>query len=173
MTRHDDRPLVCRTSELFSRDTVHQSAEGLDVLSSRWFAVHERRLLYDDVQLVTLHLDRGVWYLVATGLFGLAFVALGVFVLAVSPTMYGISIPLLLIGIPALVAMFIRLVTGREVVTVHGRRSKAVLRFSGLRKKRARDVYGQICSLVRRAQSSTVPGSAAPLPRDSDLPPLP
>jgi hypothetical protein len=173
MTKPDDRPLICRTSELFSRDTVHQSQEGLDVLTSRWFAVHERRVLYDDVQLVTLHVDRGVWYLLATGIFSLLFIALGVFVLAVSPTMYAASIPLLLLGVPALIAFFIRLVVGREAVTVHGRRSKAVLRFSGLKKKHAREVYGQICALVRRAQASTVPESAAPLPPHSDLPPLP
>lgn len=171
----DDRPLICRTSELFSRETVHQSAEGLDVLSSHAFTVHERRLLYDDVQLVTLHVDRGVAYLVTTGLFGFLFVAFAIFIVALNTQMYIVALPFFILGLPAVVAFLVRLVTGREVVTVNGRRSKAVLRFSGLKKRQARAVYGQVCALVRRAQgpAATAPESFAPRLPDSALPPPP
>lgn len=169
----DERILLCRTGELFSRDTVHQSAEGLDVLSSEAFTVNERRVLFDDVQLVTLHVDRGTWYLIATGGFGFLLVAVAIFVVALDTDMWPLALPLLLLGMPAFISFFIRLLFGREVVTVHGRRSKAVLRFSGRRKKRARELYGQICALVRKAQTATVPESHVPPLPDSALPPLP
>lgn len=156
----DERPLICRTGELFSRDTVHQSAEGLDVSSSRGFALHERRLLFDDVQLVTLHGDRGLWYLLVTGIFGALFVAFAIFIAAVNTDMWPVALPFFLMGAPAVIAFLIRLSVGREIVTIHGRRSKAILRFSGLRKRRAREVYGQVCALVRRAQSTATSGGA-------------
>lgn len=153
----DERPLICRTGELFSRDTVHQSAEGLDVSSSQGFSLHERRLLYDDVELVTLHTDRGLWYLLLTGIAGALLVALAIFIVALDTDVWPIALPFFLLGVPPLIAFLIRLAVGRETVTIHGRRSKAILRFAGLRKKRAREVYGQICALVRRAQSAGVP----------------
>ena len=165
----DDRPLICRTGELFSRETVHQAAEGLDVTSSRGFEVHERQLMFVDVHLVTLHGDRGVVYLVVTGVFGFVLLALAIFIIALDQDMLAVSIPFFVMGVPAVVAFLVRLVTGRETVTVHGRRSKAVLRFSGLRKKRAREVYGVICAAVRRGQNA---GSAIS-DRESAAPPLP
>jgi uncharacterized integral membrane protein len=155
--RPDERPLICRTGELFSRDSVHQSAEGLDVSSSQGFSLHERRLLYDDVQLVTLHSDRGLWYLLVTGILGTLLVAFAIFIVAVNTEMWPLALPFFLLGVPPLIFFLLRLAVGRETVTVHGRRSKAILRFGGFRKRRAREVYGQICALVRRAQSARVP----------------
>jgi hypothetical protein len=160
----DDRPRIARTGELFSRETVHQSAEGLDVLSSQAFTIHERRLLYDDVQLVTLHVDRGVAYLITTGVFGFFLVALSIFIVAMNTKMYLGALPFFILGLPAVFAFFMRLAVGREVVTVHGRRSKAVLRFGGFQKKKARAVYGQICSLVRRAQQPAGTNFESPSP---------
>ena len=62
---------------------------------------------------------------------------------------------------------------GRDVVTVFGRRSKAVLRFGSFRKQRAREVYGHVCAAVRRGQSAIVTQEApAPaLPPDVPMPP--
>jgi len=157
----DERPLICKTGELFTRDTVHQSAEGLDVSSSRGFALHDRRLLYDDVQLVTLHTDRGIWYLVLTGLFGATLIALAIFIVALDTDAWPVALPIFLFGLPAMLAFLFRLAVGRETVTIHGRRSKAILRFGGRKKRKARAVYGQVCSLVRRAQS-TNPAATPP-----------
>ena len=176
MKNTDERPLICKTSDLFSRDVVRHGTDGLDILSSHAFTVDERRLLFDDVQLVTRHVQRSALFLVLTALFGGSLVGLAIFVFALNSDMYALAIPLFVVGLPAILAFFIHLAVGREVITVNGRRSKLVLRFSGLRKQRARDVYGAICAAVRHGQSPEPPivpeSSAPPLP-DSVLPPLP
>ncbi|MEO8378781.1 MAG: hypothetical protein ABI779_12980 [Acidobacteriota bacterium] len=150
----DDRVLLCRNNDLFSREAVYQTAEGLDVSSSQAFSLHDRRLLYDDVQLVTLHSDRGLWYLLATGAAAALLLAIAIFIVALDTSMWAVALPFFIFGAAPLVSFLVRLAVGRETVTIHGRRSKAILRFSGLRKHRSREIYGQVCSLVRRAQSA-------------------
>jgi len=81
------------------------------------------------------------------------------------------------IGTPSLVLLLSRLITKVDVVTVFGRRSKAVIRFPG-KKRRAREVYGRICARVRQVQQQLAaenpePGPATPAPPESFAPPMP
>lgn len=153
-------------------DTVYQLPDGLEVESSAFYEVIRRRVFFDDVLLVTYHRESGPLYLVLTAVIGLIFVAIAIAILAANTDFWPAAAVFLAVGLPVLAMFFLRLVYGVDVITVFGRRSKAVLRF-GMKKARAREVYGQICAAVRRAQATPpAPEAAAPpLPADVPLPP--
>lgn len=167
------RTLVNRSRTALGTDTVYLTPDGVDVDASQAYTVVRRRVLFDDVSLVTLHHERGVAFLVATGAFGTFFLALSIFMVAVNFDMWPAAIPFFAIGLPIFMAFLLRLAMGRSVVTVFGRRSRAVLRFGVFRSARAREIYGQLCAAVRRAQSRVTAEESPerPLPADVPLPP--
>ena len=174
-----DRTLLHRSRTLLGTDASYLAADGIDVDSSQNYEVIRRRVFFDDVGFVTLHRERGLAFLLTTGAFGTFFLAMAIFVVAVSVEAWPVALPFIVLGTPAFLAFLLRLAMGRAVVTVWGRRSRAVLRFGVFASARARTVYGQLCSAVRRAQSvatgfspSNSPESPAPpLPPDVPLPP--
>ena len=60
------------------------------------------------------------------------------------------------------IGCLVRLVLKLDYVSVFGRRSKAAMRFS-LRKRRAREVYGRICSRALEVQRSMVQKEPEPV----------
>jgi hypothetical protein len=144
------RKLLAKSRMAFSNQSVFQTAEGLDIESNEQYEIVERRVLFDDVLLVTIHREKGVPYLVVTGLFSLFFVGLALLILSINVDAWSAAAVFGIMGSPVLLAFLIRLFLGVDVITVFGRRSKAELRFA-LRKKRAREVYGTICAAVRSA----------------------
>jgi hypothetical protein len=169
----DDRTLLNRSRTILGTDAAYLTADGIDIDSSQNYEVIRRRVFFDDVSLVTLHHERGFGFLLATAAFGTFFLAIGIFIVGINVDAWPAAIPFLLIGAPAFLSFLLRLAMGRSVVTVFGRRSRAVLRFGVFRAGKALTVYGQLCSAVRRAQSSvSVPESPErPLPPDVPLPP--
>ena len=169
------RTLLCRTRTFMGNDAIFLTPDGLDVDGAEHYDVVRRRVLFDDVHLVTLHTERGAAYLILTGVFGSFFLALGIFVISLNFQAWPAALVFLVIGAIPFAMFLLRLATGRAVVTVFGRRSKAALRFGTFRATRARSAYGQICAAVRRAQSATpVSGresTAPPLPEGVPLPP--
>ena len=149
----EPRRFLCRSGTAFSREAVYQAGDGLEIDMSEHFEVVRRRVLYDDVRLVTIHSDRGVWYLVITALIGVLFSLMGMYIVGSGPHMWPLSIMFFVFGIPGLWMFLVRMMFGRDIITIFGRRSKAVLRFTALRQRRARKVYGEICAAVRRAQA--------------------
>jgi hypothetical protein len=170
-----NRTLLRRSRTLLGTDAIFLTSDGLDVDASQNYEVIRRRVFFDDVTLVTLHHERGVAFLLTTAAFGIFFLALAIFIVALNFNAWPAALPFFIIGAPSFLAFVVRLAIGRDVVTVFGRRSRAVLRFGVFGSQRAREVYGQICAAVRRAQSIrpvTSPGSVArPLPPDVPLPP--
>ena len=169
-----NRTPLCRANTAFGRDWAYLTDDGIDVDSSANFKVVRRRVFFDDVQLVTLHRDRGAAFLIFTGLFGAFFIAMAVFIVAVNVEGWRIAVVPFVIGLVPFTAFVIRLAVGRAVVTVFGRRSRATLRFHPFRTQRAREVYGRICAAVRRAQSERISAPESPpppLPEDVPLPP--
>lgn len=148
-----DRRVLCRAGWMFTRDTIYQTAEGLEIDSTEHHEIVRRRVFFDDVHLVTFHRDRGILYLLFTGLAGGFFCGLGLFMLGLSLQTWPAAVMFFLFGVPPMTFFLIRLAVGRLVITVFGRRTKAVLPFSGARQRRAREVYGQVCAAVRRAQA--------------------
>ena len=166
------RVRLSRSSSIVGREAVFQLPDGLEVESMAFYDVTRRRVFFDDVLLVTYHREAGPIYLVSTAVIGLIFVAIAVAILAADTNFWPAALVFLIFGLPVLALFIIRLIFGLDVITVFGRRSKARLTF-GMRKARAREVYGQICAAVRRTQATPpAPESPAPpLPPDVPLPP--
>jgi hypothetical protein len=169
-----ERTLLRRSRTPFGSDATFLTPNGLDVDSTQNYEVVRRRVFFDDVHLVTIHRERGIAFLVVTAALGAFLVGMAVLFVSINtdtwPVALGFFVPGFLLGL----ACAIRLLMGRDVITVFGRRSKAVLRFGSFQKQRARDVYGQICATIRRAQSAfpAAPPPAAPaLPPDIPMPP--
>lgn len=171
MTR---RTLIRRSRTLVGNDSTYLLDDGLEVDASQNYEIVRHRVFFDDVQLVTLHHERGAAFLILTGLGGGLFLGMAILIISLSFEAWPAALIPFCIGIVPFGAFLIRLTLGRTVVTVCGRRSKAVLRFNSFQTTRARMVYGQICSAVRRAQATqAVPESTAPpVPPDVPLPPL-
>lgn len=150
-----DRVLLGGNATFASRERVWQTSEGFEIDSNIHYEIARRRVLFEDVLMVTLHHTATPAYLAVTAIFGIFFMALGGAIIALVTDAWPASIPLFMIGLPALIAFFIRLVYGLDIITIFGRRSKATIRF-GMRKSRVREVYGQICAAVRAAQRSGV-----------------
>ena len=173
-----DRTFLHRSRTLVGSDAVYLAPDGIDYDSSQNYEVTRRRVFFDDVALVTLHRERGLAFLLVTAAFGTFFLAMAIFVLALSTEAWPAALPFAVLGAPPFFAFLLRLALGRAVVTVWGRRSRAVLRFSVFSSGKAAKVYGQLCAAVRRAQSGAAGFSppspespAPPPPEDVPLPP--
>jgi len=171
MKMHDpNRTLLDKWASPLTRVRVYQTPEGLDVETNEHFEVAYTRVFFEDVQMVTYHREYGPLYLTLTGLFSLAFLILFAFMASINTeAMIAGLIIFIMFGSWFTVAFLIRALWGVDVVTVFGRRSKAVLRYR-FRKRRARETYGKICAAVRAAQRELMP---PPPPAESPAPPIP
>ncbi|HVG22963.1 MAG TPA: hypothetical protein VND45_02315 [Thermoanaerobaculia bacterium] len=168
------RTLLNRARTSMGSDTAYLTPESVDLDVSQAYSVQRRRVLFEDVTLVALHQERGAPYLISTAVMGIVPTAIAIFIVSLSVEAWPWALPFFLVGLTCVILFLVRLAMGRSVVTVLGRRSRAVLRFGTFRTGRAREAYGQICAAVRRAQSGFVnaPGSPAPpLPAEVPLPP--
>ena len=169
------RTFLNRSRTFMGTDAAYLTREGIELASSQAYEVVHRRVFFDDVSLVTLHHERGWPFIGVAGGFGTFFLAIAIFLVSVRFEFWKAAIPFFVLGAPLFLGALVRLAMGRSVVTVFGRRTRAVLRFGVFRTTRAREVYGQLCAAVRRGQSAlaTVRESPAPpLPPDVPLPPL-
>jgi len=163
------RKKIGRNVGLMTREVIFDTPDAIEVESREGYEVTRRRVLYEEVLLVTFHRTLGTPYVVfmavMTSLFG--GLALIFFLSLHEP---GFAIAFGIVTLPLLIPLVIRLALKLDFVTVFGRRSKAVIRFP-FRKRRAREVYGAICSRtleVQRAMAKPEP-AAAPI----EEPPLP
>lgn len=153
------RVLLGTRSDLATRQRVYRIPDGLEVEDIQHFEVTCRRVFFDEVIAVTYHRFLDWPFLAATG----ALAALAAFVallvgLGAGPGP-GLA-TLALAGLPFALAFFLRLSLGVDVVTVHGKRSRARIHF-WLRKARAREVFAQVCHLARERQQRVVREIAA------------
>ena len=169
------RTFLNRHRTFVGTDAAYLTREGVELDSSQAYEVVRRRVFFDDVNLVTLHHERGWAFIGVAGAFGTFFIALAIFIVAINVNGWPWALPFFLVGAPAFIGALVRLAMGRAVVTVFGRRTRAVIRFGVFKTNRAHEVYRMVCAAARRAQSAIVnaPESAAPrLPADVPLPPL-
>jgi uncharacterized integral membrane protein len=151
MSASPTRKVLGRSRSFGSRATIYQGADALEIEVSEQYEVVEKRVLFDDVLMVTIHREKGVFYLILTALLALFFLGIGILIVSVNVDAWPAAIFFGVFGFPFLIAFLTRLLLGVDVVTVFGRRSKTDLRFA-LRKQRAREAYGTICAAVRSAQ---------------------
>lgn len=162
MSANATRKVLGRSRSLGSRATIYQGTDALEIEVNEQYDVVEKRVLFDDVLMVTIHREKGVVYLILTGLLALFLLGMAILVVSANFDAWPAAVFFGVLGLPALIAFLTRLLLGVDVVTVFGRRSKTDLRFA-LRKQRAREVYGTICAAVRNAQR-TLPIESRPSP---------
>lgn len=149
-----NRNLIGKWSSFIQRERIYAVPDGIEVEVDERIDVSARRVLYDDVLLVTYHRERGTLYLTLTGIFSLGFLALVIYLSTLGDAAMAVGIVFGSFGIPFLIAFLVRAIFGVDVITVFGRRSKAAIRYR-VRKRRAREVHDLICAAVRDAHART------------------
>jgi hypothetical protein len=164
------RKQIGRNFGAMTRELIFETADAIEVESREGYEVTRKRVLYEEVLLVTFHRSLGVPYVIALAALTLLFGGLAlIFLLGAHEP--GFAIVFGIATLPFLIALVIRLALKLDFVTVFGRRSKAVMRFA-VRKRRAREVYGRICSRtmeVQRAMAEPEPAT----PVSAEEPPMP
>ena len=146
------RTRIGTSAHVFGRESVYELPDGIEIESTENYEVIRRRVLFEDVLLVTYHREIGFWFILLTGLVGGFFLLMGVIIVNTqrSSSIWPFLTPWLVMAFPFLLAAALRAVLGVEVISIFGRRSKAQIRFT-FRKARAREVYGRILARVRQA----------------------
>lgn len=168
----ESRKLLGTAAALGLRTRIYQTADGFDIDSREQYDVIQRRVLFHDVQFVTLHRRLGALYLSLTGCTTLFFATIAIAIVSYNALNWEPAAVFFAIALPFLILFLVRLLLGQYVVTIFGRRSKAEMRFS--RKTRAREIYGKVCAAVREAQRTRVTAEAPPVAElPVEAPPLP
>jgi len=170
------RTRLGRSAHAFGREDVYEMPDGLEVESRENYEVIRKRVLFEDVQLVTYHHETGKWFVILTSLTGGFFLFLGVVIFnAETRANAWTLLPWVVMAFPFLLAASLRAIYGVDVISVCGRRSKALLRFG--RKRKAREIYGRLLTRVRQAQDKLqreiAESAAAEVPMAPEMPPMP
>lgn len=163
-----NRKLLGRNVGAMMREAVFETADAIESESRAGYEVTRKRVLFEEVLLVTIHREMGALYVTLTATLAVIFAGIAILSKSVMP----VAIFFGILALTFFIACIVRLAVRLDFVSVFGRRSKAVMRFS-LRKRRAREVYGRICSRaleVQRAMVEVSPPSPVPL---DELPPAP
>ncbi len=152
MSVPERRVFLGRASSLVERTRIFRVADGLEVDELDYFQIRRRRVLFDEVEMVTLHSARGgvlPWFCallaVVVGLLGmLSYEEPGV-----QNTFLGTALALAgLTAVAALVPVW--------TVTVFGRRTRARVQLRG-RPGKARALYADVCRDAAGAQHILTP----------------
>lgn len=155
-----DRELLATRSGLSTVTRVYRAPDAIEVEEAEGIDVVRRRILLDEVLMVTRHRERGTVFVITTAALAVVFTGLAA-VVSLDGDRDAALVLFALFGLPFLVALLWRLAFGVDVVTVFGKRSRVALRFSPVR-GRGPVVYGRLCRLVRSAQRPATPRAASP-----------
>jgi len=151
------RKLLGRNAGVMLRETVYETADAIECEAREGYEVTRKRVLFEEVLLVTIHREVGTLYVITMAAAAVIFA--GVALLGRREP--AVAIPFGILALPFLIGCVVRLVLKLDYVCVFGRRSKAVMRFS-FRKRRAREVYGRICSRTLEVQRTMVERETEP-----------
>jgi hypothetical protein len=175
---NDERKYLGKVRKVGLHEKVYEKPDGLEIDSSRAFELTRRRVLFDEVLMITFHRSYSGVFMAVNGIAALFFIGVGMMIASVSgetgATVMGAIF--VVFGLPFL-GGFLYSLRGKDIVTVCGRRSKGVIAFTA-RSPRAREVYGHLCATVRNAQRKLEQqyadeAAAAAPPAAEELPPLP
>ncbi|MCU1245503.1 MAG: hypothetical protein JWN02_1413 [Acidobacteria bacterium] len=144
------RKLLGRFRGIATNQSIYEVADGIEIDESDNFEMQRRRVLYEDVLYVTHHREVGVAFPVINACLALSFFFGGAAAYANGSTPAALIIAAS--GLPFAVASIVRMIVGVDIITIFGRRSRARIRYP-FRKKKARQVYGQICARTRQLQT--------------------
>ena len=151
------RRLISRHADLASRYRTYLVDGGLEIDESSFYVVRRRRVLFDEVSLVTLHSQRRV-----AGFLLLMSLVLVFAASAVALSFTGeprVTLPVWGLSLLSVLGAVLVLALPARIVTVHSERSTATLVFS--RQRKARESFETIRRGVREAQMpppSEIPG---------------
>ena len=146
---------------------VYRAADAIEVDEIEGVDVTRRRVLFEEVLLVTYHRAYGLAFVLTLTVLLTLFSTLSGLV-AISDRAVGLVI-FALTGLPTLVLLGLRLALGIDVLTVHGLRTRAEVHF-WLRKARGREVFRQVCRVTREQQEQRKRQLARATPAAAALP---
>jgi len=163
------RKLLGTTASLVSRTRVYLTDGAVEIDEIEGYLGTRRRVLFDEVLLVTLDRRRRVSSLVLWLALALLSSAPGLTLALVRTGSPAGLVTALVLGVPFTIGFVLHLALGVDYVTVFGKRSLAQMAFS-LRKARAREVFLLLCERVQEAQARErrrAAGSAPSVPEGS------
>jgi hypothetical protein len=153
------RKLLGRNVGVMLREAVYETADAIECETRVGYEVTRKRVLFEEVLLVTIHREVGTLYVIAMAVAAVVFAGIALLFQLWARTA-SVAISFGILALPFLIGCVIRLVMKLDYVSVFGRRSKAVMRFL-VHKRRAREVYGRICSRALEVQRAMVEVSPA------------
>ncbi len=138
---------------LAERVRVYWTDKGLEVDSSEGYEIRRTRVLFEEVQLVTLHSQMGGAMSLLTFILALL---VGIVASALTRSEPATSRGMMWVALVLAVLAALLFVLPKWVITVFGRRSRARLRIR-LREAKARDLFAHICQAVDEAQRNLRP----------------
>jgi hypothetical protein len=170
------RTLLARRSGLSSVERVYRTRDAIEVEELEGYDVTRRRVLFDEVMLVTRHKEVG-WGFVLAMMALLTFTGFMTLVVGVVDPKSGVLTGLFFV-LPFVVLVALRLILRVDIITVQGPRSRARIPF-WFQKERANEVFRLVARLARehqqrraRAQEKTAV-SPEPGPPSGTPPPPP
>lgn len=161
-----ERRLLARDASLVERIRVYRRGEALEVDTSSFYRITRHRVLFEEVELATLHRGRNYRMVVAVSLLGLLLGSVGS---AVS----GSSGGSLAFGIvaPTIVATILGFLVPDWVISIQSRRTWTRMRFGPLHGK-AKRVFDELVAAIRTTQNRIAAERPAPsAPRSPFAPP--
>jgi membrane protein implicated in regulation of membrane protease activity len=144
------RTLIGRNFGFGTRERVFESEDAIEVDATDQYELSRKRVLFEDVALITYHREYGWAFLSVQTFVAIVFLAIAEVTYAAG----GGWIPAMIISVfalPSIVAIFLRVTLQVDVISIFGRRSRATIRFS-FQKKKARELYGRLCHRTRQMQ---------------------
>ena len=144
------RTLLGRNISIGSREAVYESADAIEVDATDQYELAHKRVLFEDVVLVTYHREMGWTYIALHGVIVVIFLAIAATTAAAQGGLVASAI-ISTFAAPSIVLILLRAIFQVDVISIYGRRSRAQVRFL-FQKKRARELYGRICARARQVQ---------------------
>ena len=151
-----------RAVALGKREVIFLTPEGIECDSSDQFHLTQRRVLFEDTELLTLHRQTDKVFITIAAIVALLFLAGGV-ALYMNAGLTVALTPLLMGAVIAAAAIF-RLTLKPSVITVFGKRSNISVRFT-VNHAQARATYQELQTAIHSAQQTQrLQSTAAPAP---------
>lgn len=153
-----------------TRQRVYRIDDGVEVDDIDHFEVTRRRVFFDEVVSVTRHKQIGVAFVVVFLLLAGFFLTMAIVTREETGVAVFFLILAALFGLPAALRLLLKI----DVITMHGRRTRAVMHF-WMRKRRAQRVYDELVRESELAQQRIAAENARaqqrPVAPEFELPP--
>jgi hypothetical protein len=114
------RKRIGRWNDLATRQVLYKTDRAIEIDEIDHFEVQRKRVLFEDVLLVTKHHYVGVGFVITMLIVGIALIVTGISIRETAAVIiFGI------LAAPFLLAAILRVILGVEVITVFGKRSRA------------------------------------------------